>query len=432
MAQSTLYIHIGTPKTGTTALQGFLAKNRKTLQEHGAVFPDFGLVYKGVAKNRNAHFLVATKDPFRAKEMGVCMKILKQQAALYPKILISDESIWTFYGHPDVETAPFWKKLKEMLDGMDLDLKVIVYLRRQDQYAFSYYAQKIKEIEGTWATLELKTTAGSAASLRLLQKGFLEAAIVQSDVLDSADKGTGVFIKDAIGDKRTYSAACGLYTEAVQIVVRKDSDIKNVDDLTGKVVSVGEEQSGVIQNAEQILQVFGISFSDIQVKHLSFEDSANALRKKEIDAFFCTAGAPTPAVAELFRYSEVRLLSLQGEDIKRIRKHYPGYTSCTIQAGTYEKQEEDVYTVGVRAVLVVANHLDKVTVKKLTETIYTNAGSLNRDIAGEGDMTAEKAVESIVIPFHSGASTYLLSQGAKVEVDKNGEKSDDAYGSQDE
>ena len=121
MAQSTLYIHIGTPKTGTTALQGFLAKNRKTLQEHGAVFPDFGLVYKGVAKNRNAHFLVATKDPFRAKEMGVCMKILKQQAALYPKILISDESIWTFYGHPDVETAPFWKKLKEMLDGMDLE-----------------------------------------------------------------------------------------------------------------------------------------------------------------------------------------------------------------------------------------------------------------------------------------------------------------------
>ena len=147
MAQSTLYIHIGTPKTGTTALQGFLAKNRKTLQEHGAVFPDFGLVYKGVAKNRNAHFLVATKDPFHAKEMGVCMKILKQQAALYPKILISDESIWTFYGHPDVETAPFWKKLKEMLDGMDLDLKVIVYLRRQDQYAFSYYAQKIKEAE---------------------------------------------------------------------------------------------------------------------------------------------------------------------------------------------------------------------------------------------------------------------------------------------
>jgi hypothetical protein len=147
MAQSTLYIHIGTPKTGTTALQGFLAKNRKTLKEHGAVFPDFGLVYKGVSRHRNAHFLVATKDPFHAKEMGVCMKILKQQAALYPKILISDESIWTFYGHPDVETKPFWEQLKAKLDGMDLDLKVIVYLRRQDQYAFSYYAQKIKEAE---------------------------------------------------------------------------------------------------------------------------------------------------------------------------------------------------------------------------------------------------------------------------------------------
>ena len=36
----------------------------------------------------------------------------------------------------------------------------------------------------------------------------------------------------------------GLYTEACQIVVRADSDIRSVEDLQGKTVSVGEEESG--------------------------------------------------------------------------------------------------------------------------------------------------------------------------------------------
>ena len=206
MAQSTLYIHIGTPKTGTTALQGFLAKNRKTLQEHGAVFPDFGLVYKGVAKNRNAHFLVATKDPFRAKEMGVCMKILKQQAALYPKILISDESIWTFYGHPDVETAPFWKKLKEMLDGMDLDLKVIVYLRRQDQYAFSYYAQKIKEAEEIRCFRDYMLVDGPARARLDYEKelGLIASAIGKENLEGNPDKNV-TFHGQVLEAKRFYN-----------------------------------------------------------------------------------------------------------------------------------------------------------------------------------------------------------------------------------
>ncbi len=147
MAQSTLYIHIGTPKTGTTALQSFLAKNRKVLKAHGAVFPDFGLIYKGVAKNRNAHFLVASKKPFKTKEMKVCLARLKELSGKYEKLLISDESVWTFYGHPDVEAKPFWETLKKKLDSLGISLKVIVYLRRQDQYAYSYYAQKIKEAE---------------------------------------------------------------------------------------------------------------------------------------------------------------------------------------------------------------------------------------------------------------------------------------------
>ncbi len=36
-----LYLHVGLPKTGTSAIQNFLFQNNKILQEQGVFYPDF-------------------------------------------------------------------------------------------------------------------------------------------------------------------------------------------------------------------------------------------------------------------------------------------------------------------------------------------------------------------------------------------------------
>ena len=41
-----------------------------------------------------------------------------------------------------------------------------------------------------------------------------------------------------------YKAVASLYPEACQIVVRKDSGIDSPDDLEGKTISIGAEESG--------------------------------------------------------------------------------------------------------------------------------------------------------------------------------------------
>lgn len=53
----TLYIHVGTSKTGSTALQTFCAKNRKILETNGFYYPAFPIKYDYVGKARNGHFL---------------------------------------------------------------------------------------------------------------------------------------------------------------------------------------------------------------------------------------------------------------------------------------------------------------------------------------------------------------------------------------
>lgn len=44
-----------------------------------------------------------------------------------------------------------------------------------------------------------------------------------------------------------------------------------MEDLTGLRVSVGEEGSGVLKNAKNILRAYGMTVDDIDVRYLSFE-----------------------------------------------------------------------------------------------------------------------------------------------------------------
>lgn len=147
---ATVYLHIGLPKTGTTAIQYFLAHNREVLQKHNACFPDFGLRRTRVNPFRNAYFIINTfeksigdRDLSRPEEQY--QAILDQIGELgkqYGRVILSDESLWRFGdGFPD-----FWRKLRDDLKKRALDLRVIVYLRRQDNFVLSFYRQKVKGI----------------------------------------------------------------------------------------------------------------------------------------------------------------------------------------------------------------------------------------------------------------------------------------------
>lgn len=147
---STVYLHIGTPKTGTTALQNFLPANEEILEKHGICYPDFGFRYKGLGIYRNAHFLVVNHYGEKGEkliekeredyERG--LDCLEECAKKFSKIILSDEGIWK---QSVKEADNFWEKLKEDFDKRNLDLKIIVYLRRQDLFVQSHWAQQVKE-----------------------------------------------------------------------------------------------------------------------------------------------------------------------------------------------------------------------------------------------------------------------------------------------
>ena len=282
------------------------------------------------------------------------------------------------------------------------------------------YAGEFANLAKNDLRIKAQTTAGSAANIRLLQKGFLDAAIVQSDVLYCASEGIGMFDGEAIKGNMKFGAIAGLYDESLQIVVRSDSGITSIDELLGKRVSVGEKESGVIQNAEQIMSLYGLSFDDTEVFYLSYDDAAKKIKNGEIDAFFCMAGTPVNVLENLTEDTDIRLLSFSEQDLGRIKKLYPFYKTVTIPAGTYRGVDEDIHTVGVQAVLVASGALSREDAGLLTECLYTNMEKLSQN-----------SYSSVPVPFHPGAYDYYSANGIQVDqMDKTGTSI--SFGSQDE
>ena len=281
-------------------------------------------------------------------------------------------------------------------------------------YAFgNALAHQLRE-ENNALTMTVKNTAGSAANLRLLREGFLQFAIVQSDTLSDAVNGEGVFSQ--AGTYKGYAAIAGLYTEACQIIVSASSDIQTVRELIGRKVSIGEAESGVRKNAEEILLSYGLTLQMIEPVSLSFTDSAAALERGEIDAFFCTAGAPTTAVSELVGRMEIRLLSLSPESLGNLMALGGGYTPCTIPAFTYPGQADVVSTVGVKAVLVADSSVEKDTVAVITKSLLEKGDKLRGIVNIAIPDDSEYAVKDIPCPFHAGSAAYYAERGISVEV----------------
>ncbi len=276
---------------------------------------------------------------------------------------------------------------------------------------YSYGSQLVESIEANDKTLKFRIceTAGSAANIRLLDEGYLQLALTQGDMLWNAANGTGAFDEKHTG----FSAVAGLYMETCQIVVPADSDVSSVSDLYGKKVSLGEKESGALQNAKQILSAYGLDESMLDAQYLSFTDSAKLMQQNALDAFFCTAGAPTPVVSELSETFPIRLIPVGAEQAELIIKQNSGYAKGVVDAGTYKGQDNDTETLAVKNVLVASNSLPEETVKKITGEVIRNAGNIQQS---EG-ISLESATADIPIGFHKGAAAYYLENG--VEVSEN-------------
>ncbi|MFS0777254.1 TAXI family TRAP transporter solute-binding subunit [Neobacillus sp. 3P2-tot-E-2] len=269
------------------------------------------------------------------------------------------------------------------------------------------FAEIIKDETRIDANAE--TSGASAENMTTLKNGDAEIAFSQTDIASYAAEGKLMFANNKVDNVK---AIATLYPETIQIVTTKESGITSVEDLKGKKVSVGAPGSGTVANAEQILEVHGMTFDDINKQDLSFDESTQGIQDGTIDAAFVTAGTPTGAVESLGATEDVVIVPVEQDKIDAIIEKYPFYVKEEVLAGTYGL-ESAVTTVAVQAMLVASSDLADDVVYNITKAIFEN---LDKVTHAKGKLIkVENALNGVGIDVHPGAQKYFDEKGVKAQ-----------------
>ncbi len=250
-----------------------------------------------------------------------------------------------------------------------------------------------------------QTTGASVENINLLAQGKIEMAFVMSDALSQALAGEVSFDKPV----ENISQVATLYPNVVQIITKEGSGIQTIEDLKGKRVAVGDQNSGVEVNARQLLEGHGITYDDLQVDYLGYAEAASGLTAGTIDAAFLTSGLPNASVLELTETLGIELVTVEAEKVKEISEEHPYFISYEIPSGTYGNAAP-IMTAAVPNALVVRSDMSEDDVYQLTKTLFESMDLLVNSHQAAKEITLEGAQESIIAPIHPGAQKYYDEQ----------------------
>ena len=251
----------------------------------------------------------------------------------------------------------------------------------------------------------------SASNIDMLDMGYAQLGFVQSDVAYYAANGIR-FEQYIDAPVTSFTALAALYNETVQLVTC-DPDIKSMEDLRGKNVSIGSAGSGVYFNAMDFLAAYDMTVEDINPQYLSFGDSADALKDGKIDAAFVVAGAPTTAVVDLCATKGVYLVSLDEAHVAKLKELNGAYTECTIPAGTYDGIDTDTVTVAVKAIIIANAEVTDDEAYAIVSTIFENTEAIAALHAKGLELDIQYAAEC-GLNYHPGAAKYFAEKGISV------------------
>ncbi|MDY6456586.1 TAXI family TRAP transporter solute-binding subunit [Acinetobacter faecalis] len=254
-----------------------------------------------------------------------------------------------------------------------------------------------------------QTTGASVENLNLLKQNKVEMAFVMSDSLTEALNGTGSFKDAKIENVQQISA---LYPNYVQIVTSKKTGIKNIEDLKGKRIAVGAQNSGVEVNARTLLNGFGITYNDVKVDYLGYAEAADALKGGKIDAAFLTSGIPNSSLMELQQGFDLQIVGINPEKVKEIAKDQSYFLSLNIPKGTYGN-DVDIPTAAIMNALVIRSDISEEDGYKLTKTFFDSLSQLANSHQAATEINLENAQSGAVIPLHPGAKRYFTELNKK-------------------
>ncbi|WPC74463.1 TAXI family TRAP transporter solute-binding subunit [Vibrio porteresiae] len=257
----------------------------------------------------------------------------------------------------------------------------------------------------------VESTDGSIYNVNSIRSGELDFGIVQSDWQYHAYNGSSEF-KDH-GPYKKLRAIFSLHSEPFNIIARADSGIKNVKDLAGKRVNIGNPGSGDRATMQVVMDAFGWTTQSFKLtSELKGSERSQALCDNKIDAFIYMIGHPNGAIKEATTACDAKLVPATGSEIDTIVKTHPYYAYTSVPAGMYRGTDQDVKSFGVAATLVTSSDISDDVAYNVAKAVFENFDSFKRLHPAFANLKKEDMIkDGISIPLHPGAIRYYKEAG---------------------
>jgi hypothetical protein len=132
-----IFLHIGLNKSGSSSIQAFCDRHRQILREHGLDYPKVGIhdaAHYGVSKR-----LIGRPDAAQVPDADGLEAALRDALGAGRHALLSSEY---FFLANDAEVA----RIHELLASFGTECRIVIYLRRHDQWIASLFNQALKTV----------------------------------------------------------------------------------------------------------------------------------------------------------------------------------------------------------------------------------------------------------------------------------------------
>ena len=257
----------------------------------------------------------------------------------------------------------------------------------------------------------VERTGGSVYNLNAIAAGELDMGVAQSDWQYHAYHGTSKFADQ--GPNKDLRAVFSVHPEPFTVVARKDSGIKNFEDLKGKRVNIGNPGSGQRGTMEVVMNAYGWTNDDFKLaSELKSAEQAAALCDNKIDAMIFTVGHPSGSIKEATTSCDSVLVNVTGPKIDKLVKDNAYYRFATIPGGMYRGTDEDTKTFGVGATFVSSAKVPEDVIYNVVKAVFENFDDFKKLHPAFANLKKEEMIkDGLSAPLHAGAIKYYKEAG---------------------
>lgn len=257
-----------------------------------------------------------------------------------------------------------------------------------------------KELTEEGISLRLRTTGGTSDNLALLNDPHsgVDFAMVQGGVADLSKHPKLVSI-------------AGVFYEPVWVWYREASfpnesgRLGLLSQLKGKRVSIGNEGSGTLSLASQLLEASGLSMNDIRTEKLKPLEALEKFKKGELDAIFLVSAAEAPLLKSFYETPGIRLMSF--EQAEAYVHLFPFLSKVMVPRGmvsiAYDLPRQDIQVLAATATLVGKEGISPALVTLLLGDTYDILKSYAY-LQKPGEFPSGTGLD---FPLHVDAEIYL-------------------------